>query len=167
MDVGMRIGGMGALVRVYVKRPSPVVASIAAALCATLGVMIVAPRPAAACSLDGKPTAFADGRRAVLSTDRDTRATMRTWAPFSFAGRYRARMSLRLAEDQAALQVVLPPGTLRYPWTWTFGDGTSGRGWTVTHRYAHPGVYRITIKAYYPTWQEYIPFDTVRITVVR
>ena len=92
---------------------------------------------------------------------------MRTWAPFSFAGRYHARASLRLAEDQAALKAVLPPQALRGPWTWTFGDGTSGHGWTATHRYAHPGAYRITIKAYYPTWQEYIPFDTVRIVVVR
>jgi PKD domain len=33
------------------------------------------------------------------------------------------------------------------PMTWSFGDGASGTGGTLTHRYAKPGTYTVTVTA--------------------
>src|SRR5436190_588872 len=85
------------------------------------------------------PAAFADGNRAVLSHVTFTLKAARTWALFSFPGRYRARALIRLTEDRAQLRQALPPDSLRHTLRWEFGDGTHAPGWAVTHRYAHAG----------------------------
>lgn len=139
----------------------------AGALALVATIALAAPQSTLACTLDGKPTALANGSRAVLSHVKLTVATARTWAPFSFRVPYHAHTSIRLAEDRAQLRRVLQPDTMQRAWRWEFGDGTHATGWTVTHRYAHPGAYRITVLAYYPTFQQYFSFDTVRITVTR
>ncbi len=140
-------------------------ALILAPLGLPLGALSPPSHAASACTLDGKPTALANGRRAILTTERDTQANMRTWAPFSFPAPYHAQAAVLLTEDRGALGRVLPPQSFAHPWKWTLGDRTGAFGWTIAHRYAHPGTYRVTVAAYYPTWQEYIPFDTVRIVV--
>ena len=93
--------------------------------------------------------------------------TARTWALFSFPGRYRARTLIRFTEDRAQLRRALPADALRHNWRWDFGDGTHAPGWAVTHRYAHAGLYRITVQAYYSTLHRYFPFDKVRISITR
>jgi hypothetical protein len=72
-----------------------------------------------------------------------------------------------LAEDRTPLRAVLPPEALERAWLWRFGDGTHTVGWTVAHRYAHAGRYRIAVAAYYPTWHAYVDFDSVRIVITR
>ena len=140
---------------------------LAAALALAATIALTAPQATHACTIDGKPTAFADGSRAMLSQVKLTVATARTWAPFSFRSQYHAHEAIRLTEDRAQLRRVLPSDTMERAWRWDFGDGTHATGWTVTHRYAHPGAYRITVRAYYPTFQQYFSFDTVRITITR
>ena len=140
---------------------------VAAPLVLMLAIALVSPHGTNACDLDGKATAFANGARAVLSHVTWTLNIARTWALFSFPGRYRARMPIRFTEDRAQLRQVLPPDSLRHSLRWEFGDGTHAPGWAVTHRYAHAGIYRITVNAYYSTWHRYFPFDNVRISIAR
>jgi hypothetical protein len=46
---------------------------------------------------------------------------------------------------------------------WFFGDGTGGHGRTVTHRYAHPGVYRVVLRITdsWGNWAFYAATETV------
>jgi PKD domain len=140
---------------------------VAAPLVLMLAIALVSAHGTNACDIDGKPTAFADGNRAVLSHVTFTLKAARTWALFSFPGRYRARALIRLTEDRAQLRQALPPDSLRHTLRWEFGDGTHAPGWAVTHRYAHAGIYRLTVHAYYSTWHQYFPFDNVRISIAR
>jgi chitodextrinase len=140
---------------------------LAGALALAATVALTAPQTAQACTIDGKPTAFADGSRAVLSHVKLTVATARTWAPFAFRRPYHAHAAIRLTEDRAQLRHVLPSDSMQRAWRWDFGDRTQASGWTVAHRYAHPGSYRITVSAYYPAFHQYFTMDTVRITITR
>jgi hypothetical protein len=132
-----------------------------------LAIALVSAHGTNACDIDGKATAFANGARAVLSHVTFTLKTARTWALFSFPGRYRARTLIRFTEDRTQLRYALPADSLRHTVRWDFGDGTHAMGWAVTHRYAHAGLYRITVKALYSTWHQYFPFDNVRISIAR
>ncbi len=141
-------------------------ARLAAAMVLILGGAAVQ-TIADACTLDGQPTATANGRRALPSRGTLSAAVIRTWAPFSFPGTYHVGTVIRLREDQTQLHAVLPPEAFERPWTWQFGDGTHAVGWTVVHRYGRPGRYRITVSAYYPTWHSAVAFDAVRIILTR
>ena len=140
---------------------------VAVPLVLMLAIALVAPHGTNACDLDGKPTTFANGTRAVLSHITFTLKAARTWALFSFPGRYHARTPIRFTEDRAQLRHALPADALRHTWRWDFGDGTHASGWAVTHRYAHAGLYRITVQAYYSIWHRYFPFDNVRISIAQ
>lgn len=118
-----------------------------------------------ACTIDGTPSALANGQRATISHDRITSTTLRTWAYFTFAGRYPTRTPIRFTEDRRSLRLVLAPAALAHALRWDFGDGTQADGWTVTHRYSQPGAYRLSIAAYDAGWHRYFPFDRVRIIV--
>src|SRR3954451_21844149 len=104
---------------------------LAAALALAATIALTAPQATHACTLDGKPTAVADGSRAVLSHVKLTVATARTWAPFSFRNQYHAHVNIRLTEDRAQLRGVLPSGAMQRAWQWDFGDRTHAAGWTV------------------------------------
>jgi hypothetical protein len=136
-------------------------------LAVSSGLVYVDAHAAYACTIDGKPSALANGRRATLSRDVPTSATLRTWASFTFAGRYHARASIRFAEDRTTLRTALSPDALAHPLRWDLGDGTWADGWTVTHHYGKPGVYRISIAAYDAGWRRYFPFDLVRVIIAR
>ena len=141
---------------------------VAAPLVLMLAIALVSAHGTNACDLDGKPTAFADGNRAVLSHVRFTLKAARTWALFSFPGRYHARTPIRFTEERGQLRRALPPDSLRHTLRWDFGDGTHATGWAVTHRYTHAGLYRITVNAYYSTLHhQYFPFDNIRISITR
>ena len=125
-------------------------------------------RGANACDIDDKVTAIANGDRAVRSHVTFTLKTARTWALFSFPGRYHARTPIRFTEERGQLRRALPPDSLRHTLRWDFGDGTHATGWAVTHRYTHAGLYRITVNAYYSTLHhQYFPFDNIRISITR
>lgn len=134
---------------------------------AVAGALLVAAQVALACTIDGKATAFANGSRAIKTRGQLTLATAGAYAPFSFPGRYADGTTIRFAEDQTTLSQVLVPDALHRAWLWQFGDGKHLSGWRVTHRYAHPGTYRIMVEAYYPSMRQYYPFDTIRIVVTR
>jgi PKD domain len=142
-------------------------AFLAGTLTVAATTVLTAPQTTHACTIDGQPTAFANGSRAVLSHVTFTLKTARTWAPFSFPSRYHARTPIRFTEDRGQLRHALPPDSLRHTVRWDFGDGTHAFGWAVTHRYAHAGIYRVTVQAYYSTWHRYFPFDNVRISIAR
>ena len=118
---------------------------------------------AQACTVDGKPTALADGKLAVRVPSQPAAASARTWAPFAFPGRYHAGTLIRFAENAVARRSVLSWEAANKPWRWEFGDGTHATGWSVTHRYTHPGTYRITVFAYYPAFHRSYSFDAVQI----
>jgi hypothetical protein len=118
-----------------------------------------------ACTIDGQPSAVADGHRAVPAPGNLTAASVRTWAPFAFPGAYHVHTVIRLREERAQLRAVLPPEAFTRPWLWQFGDGTRAVGWTVRHRYSRPGSYRIVVAAYFPTWHRYVAVDAVRIVM--
>ncbi len=119
---------------------------------------------ARACAFDGKPSAFADGRRAVLDTAPPGPATAAWWARFAFAQAFHTGQRIVFNEDDAQVRPVLPAADLRRGWRWRFGDGGSQLGDQTAHRYARPGHYRISVDAYFAHygWQ---PFDTITITI--
>jgi hypothetical protein len=143
---------------------------LALALVVPLAGALAAPHMTVACTLDGRPTAFANGRRAVRTGPFSVKTPARvssaqTWAPFSFPLSYHARAALRFTEDRAQLRRVLPADSMQRAWRWEFGDGVRAVGWTVTHRYTRPGTYRITVSAYVPSYGSYLLFDVVRIVI--
>jgi len=149
-------------------RPFVLTAIIAASVSAASALVApLVPATARACTIDGTPTVYANGQRAVLSHARFTPQTARSWAMFAFPSDYHTGTAVRLVEDRAALARVLPNEALGHEWQWTLGDGTKTIGWTAAHTYTHPGAYRIMVSAYYPSWKQYFPFDTVRIVVGR
>lgn len=145
-------------------RAAPLVMALLLPLAGTVaGVQAVTQ----ACTLDGQPTAVANGRRAVPALDSPTAASVRTWAPFAFPGAYHVHIAIRLSEDRTQLRAVLPPEAFQRAWLWQLGDGTHAIGWTVNHRYGRPGYYRIVVAAYFPTWRRYVAVDAVRIVTTR
>ncbi len=133
-------------------------------LVAALGSVVGS--PAQACSLDGKPSAYADGVPAVVVHTIPTVATYAWWAHFAFPRAFRAAQRLRLNEDDRAIRTLLPSSALRRPWRWRFGDGNAQIGDRVTHIYRRPGRYKLSVEAYFPSygWQA---FDTITVTVRR
>ena len=140
---------------------------VMALILSVAGACAAAPAVTRACTIDGQPTAVADGHRAVLATDNPTVPTARTWAPFTFPGAYRVHTVIRLSEERAQLRAVLPPEAFTRPWSWQFGDGALAVGWAVRHRYGRPAGYRIVVAAYFPTWHRYVAVDAVRIVTTR
>ena len=139
--------------------------AFATALAALAPVLAVAP-PARACSLDGKPSAYANGVPAVVVHTAPTVATYVWWAHFAFPRAFRAGQHIRLNEDDAAIRKVLPPAAARRHWRWRFGDGNTVIGDRVAHVYRRPGRYKLSVEAYFPSsgWQQ---FDTITVTVRR
>jgi hypothetical protein len=130
--------------------------------------VVSATAPAAACTLDGQPTASANGQLARLNSHTpQTTADLATWAAFVFAQRFHSRRPITLAEDRRALSRVLIAAALRRPWRWEFGDGSMGYGWSVRHSYARPGNWRVTVDAYLPSNKKWYHFDQVMLTVER
>lgn len=122
------------------------------------------------CSLDGKPSAFANGVRAVIVKGAPTVKTWSWWAHFAFPVAFRAGRRIVFHEDDAQVRTVIQPVALRRPWRWRFSDGAAVIGDRATHVYRRPGRYRVYVDAYFPVagpvhgWQ---PFDTITITVRR
>jgi len=121
---------------------------------------------AQACTIDGKPSVFANGTRAVIYKAAPTAATYATWAHFAFPRAFRAGQGILLKEDDALMRTVLPQADLTRSWRWHSGDGTARTGDTMTHTYRRAGTYKATVDAYFKGygWQL---FDSVTVTVHR
>ncbi len=119
-----------------------------------------------ACTIDGKPSVFANGTRAVIYKGVPTAATYATWAHFAFPRAFRAGQRILLKEDDALMRTVLPQADLSRSWRWHLGDGTVQTGDTAAHAYRRAGKYKATVDAYFKGygWQQ---FDSVTVTVHR
>lgn len=122
--------------------------------------------PVQACTVDGRPSAFVDGVRAVITRGAPTVATYAWWAHFTFPRSARVGRIVRFNEDVALLRRVLPSDWLRHPWRWHYGDGAVASGDTSYHRYTHPGHYKVQVDADLPGygWEA---FDSITLAVTR
>lgn len=134
-----------------------------------LALHLVSPGVVAqACTVDARPSAYADRQRDRLNTQVPTTAAQQAdWSPFVFPGRYRVRRAISLTEDRREVARSLVPAALRRPWRWHFGDGRVADGWTVRHAYAHAGSWRILVAAYDPGTRQWYTFDQITIVVQR
>lgn len=120
------------------------------------------------CSLDNKPSVYADGQLAGINpTVPLTSAQLATWAFFAFPRTFRARTAVILTENRREVAQTLIPAAMRRPWRWRFGDGQSAFGWTVRHRYARAGSWRIGVDAFDPGTKKWYNFDQVLIRISR
>ncbi len=122
---------------------------------------------AGACTVDGKPSAFANSIRAAIFKGAPTAATYTYWARFAFPRSFRAGRRIAFREDDALVRPVLTQANLRRLWRWRFGDGAAQIGDRVTHSYRHAGKYKVAVDAYYPGYDGWAQFDSITITIVR
>src|SRR5438105_1298070 len=112
-----------------------------------LGALLLAfalePGVAAACVIDNTASLSANGVRATPTTAAPSNAG--PWAQFTVGKAFASRAPVRFAELHSDLVRSLPPATLAAPFRWAFGDGATMQGHAATHRYAHPGLYRLTV----------------------
>src|SRR5690348_2243477 len=94
---------------------------------------------ARACGLDGVPSLHVNGVVAQRMTSKPSRAALAHWAPFIFPGPYRPGVALHISENVSELKRSLPADAFSHPWRWSFGDGTTGTGFTMRHTYRHSG----------------------------
>lgn len=140
----------------------------ASALALTLALLGWTPTPVWACAIDGVPTAFANGRVAVIFNGAPTTATYAWWARFVFPQAYSAGQPVAFREDDARIRKVLAPFQYdrRRSWQWQFGDGTQVTADAARHVYRRAGHYRVTVNAYFRNygWKS---FDTITIVINR
>ncbi len=117
-----------------------------------------------ACTIDGKPSVFANGTRAVIYKGAPTTATYAYWARFAFPRTFRAGQRIAFNEDDALVRPVLQQADMSRTWRWRFNDGSAAQiGDRVAHSYRRVGKYKVAVEAYYPTaggWQQ---FDSVTV----
>jgi PKD domain len=130
------------------------------------GLVSIVSMTTSACTIDGKPSAFANNIRAVLYQHAPTPATYAWWARFAFPRAFRVGQHIAFHENDAQVRPLLPLADLKRSWRWEFGDKTAQVGDRVTHRYQHPGKYRVSVDAYFPKygWEA---FDSITITIQR
>jgi hypothetical protein len=127
-------------------------------------VLMVAPGVAGACVLDNTASLWANGVRAGLTTAAPT--DLVHWSPFTVGKAFAANTPVQLSEKQSDLARSLTPATLAAPYRWAFGDGSTALGHTSTHRYAHPGTYRIVVSGQGKGAQGWFTFDSVLVRIV-
>jgi hypothetical protein len=141
---------------------------LALALLATACAGLVAVTPAGACSLDNRPSAYADGQLARANPHIPTSsAQLASWSPFVFARNYQTRHTVTLTESRSEVARSLRAAAMRRPWRWSFGDGHTAYGWTVRHTYTRAGHWRIAVDAYDPGTRQWYNFDQIIITIRR
>jgi PKD domain len=133
-----------------------------------LGALLLAlalePGAAAACVIDNTASLSANGVRATSTTS--TPSGSGPWAPFTVGKAFASRAPVQFAELHSDLVRSLPPATLAAPFRWTFGDGVTVLGHVATHRYARPGLYRLTVYGFAPRTHSWFPFDNVLVRIV-
>jgi len=127
----------------------------------TQGAMV---RDAAACTIDGKPSAYANGAGAVRVKTIPTIRTYAWWASFAFPTPFQVGQTVSFYENDAQVRPILPLADLSRSWRWSFGDGSTVVGDRVTHRYAHAGRYKMRVEAYF-AHNGWLPFDTITVVV--
>lgn len=118
-----------------------------------------------ACMIDGVPSAYANGWRAVVAAAPTTQ-TYSWWANFAFPGIFRTGSAVNFREDDRLLRPILRAAWWRHPWRWRFSDGKPVVGDSATHTYARQGHYRVYVDALVPGFG-YEAFDTISINIRR
>lgn len=122
--------------------------------------------PAQACSIDGVPSLTVNGYQVVINKVVPTGPDLRIWAPFVLSFPLHTGRDETLAEIQQ--RVPLQPEAFKNPWRWNFGDGTApARGMAVHHVFRRPGIYKVTVDAYFPSHKFWYTFDAVQVRVLR
>ncbi|HEY8284752.1 MAG TPA: PKD domain-containing protein [Chloroflexota bacterium] len=123
------------------------------------------PAPTQACGIDGIPSLTVNGYMVVINKQVPVGPGLRLWAPFVLSFSLHARRAEVLAE--LPQRVPLQPEAFRNPWRWNFGDGSAQvRGITVHHTFSKPGIYKITVAAYFPSRKFWYIFDAVQVRVL-
>lgn len=128
------------------------------------GVLALAAGSAAACTIDNMPSATAEGRTAVRYDIVPSAVDPARYAPFILPGSFGAGWVLHVGERQQGLS--LTPRQLRAPWVWSFGDGVTARGHSVSHIFRTPGLYVLTAAAQIAPHAAPFLFDRVLISVL-
>lgn len=120
---------------------------------------------ARACGVDGVPSLSVNGRVVAINSALTSDAGLDAWTPFVARGTYLVGHPLTLAENRTNVAQSLPPAAFKYPWRWTFGDGTTARGLNARHVYRRPGTYILSVEAYFVAGaqRQWYSFDRVTI----
>lgn len=131
------------------------------------GLLGMQMQSAQACSIDGKPTLKVNGYEVVINKVVPAAgANLSVWAPFVLTFPLHTGKKEALMEIKQAVPLQLE--AFRTPWRWNFGDGTPvARGFSVSHIFTKPGVYKVTVDAYFPSHKFWYTFDAVQVRVVR
>lgn len=119
-----------------------------------------------ACGLDGVPSISGNGVLAQRNTGRASPGHLGHWAQFVIPRSFKAGTSVRITENVAELHRTLLASAFSRPWRWSFGDGTTGTGFNVTHAYKHTGDFKLVVSAYYSNYKTWFQFDDVLVHVV-
>jgi hypothetical protein len=133
-----------------------------------LGALLLAlalqPGAAAACVIDNTASLSANGVHATPTTSAPSGAG--PWAQFTVGKAFASGAPVQFTELHSDLVRSLAPATLAAPFRWTFGDGATALGHAAAHRYAHPGLYRLTVYGFSQRTHSWFPFDNVLVRIV-
>ena len=132
-----------------------------------IGCAVATSGPTAlACMIDSQPSISANGQVARPNLQPPTtEAQLALWAPFVFTRSYQAGTKVVFTENRQEVAQSLVPAAMLRSWRWNFGDGNSATGWTVHHRYSKPGVWLISVDAYFPSTGKWYLFDKVNVRI--
>ena len=122
--------------------------------------------PAAyACNLDGIASLSVNGNVASLTTSRPTASNLGYWSRFTLLAAAPGD-TLRFSENLANVSLSIPAASTKLPFSWSFGDGSSAVGQSVSHRYARTGWYKVTARYYWPARRQWVEFDSAEQHIV-
>jgi hypothetical protein len=119
---------------------------------------------ASACGIDGIPSMNLNGRLVTINADQATKQNLAYWAPFVLAAA-KPTATLRFGEDESELHKSLSSQAFAVPFQWSFGDGVTAKGLSVTHRYSQPGWYKVNVSYYYTPEKRWVVFDSAQLLV--
>ncbi len=125
-----------------------------------------APGDANACSIDGVPSITVNGYNVVVNTTPPIGKNLSVWAPFLVP--FPLHVGRNEALGEIRRRVAMSAEGFKYPWRWNFGDGSpTVRGTVVHHVYKKPGIYKVTVEAYFAAHKFWYTFDATQVHVLK
>ena len=133
----------------------------------TILLMMARALPARSCDIDGVPSLTVNHVVVLFNTEGPTSpATLKVWAAFVAPFGLTVQRTYTFAEIRQRLP--LTPEAFKSPWRWAFGDGSPAvRAESIQHAYRHPGVYKVTVSAYFASHRLWYTFDALQVHVVQ